>query len=159
MCKEQKEVTICVPSNATEKEKKYVPLYDGMLNKESYPIMVNEFSVLVKSYPLMSDPRRINSRINSFHDCIRSTVKTQFNSLVTTGANAPSATFQADIWALTEIILGPAALHDQLAYLRRTQKPSDSNILEWLARIKKINTLLPHIATPTNSAPTNSYPR
>ena len=49
MRKKLKEVTIRVPSSVTEKEKKYVPLYDGTLNKESYLITVNEFSVLINS--------------------------------------------------------------------------------------------------------------
>jgi len=39
--KEQKEVTIRVSSSATDKEKKYIPLYDGTLNKESYLLMIN----------------------------------------------------------------------------------------------------------------------
>ena len=71
MRKEPKEVMIHVPSSATEKEKKYVPLYNCTLNKESHLIMVNEFSVLIESYPLMRNPARINSTINSFCDCIQ----------------------------------------------------------------------------------------
>ena len=150
MRKEQNEVTIRVPSSATEKEKKYVLLYDGTLNKEFYLITVYEFSVLIESYPVMHKAAQINTTINSFHDCIRSTAKTQFNSLVTTGNTATYQTFQTDIWALTEIILGPTALKDQLAYLRRTQKPNSLNIPKWLARIKAVNTLLPHITINTN---------
>ena len=152
---EHKEVTIRVPSSATEKEKKYVPLYDGTLNKESYLIMVNEFSVLIESYPLMRDPARMKSTINSFRDCIRSTAKTQFNSLCIAGVNATYATFQADVWALTELILGPTALRKQLAYLRRTQKLNNHSIPEWLARIEAINTLLPYFAINTNERSAN----
>ena len=99
-------MTIRVPSSATEKEKKYVPLYDGMLNKESYLMMVNELSVLIGSYPLMTDPARINSTINSL-------AKTKFNTLCTAGANATYATFWTDIWALTKLVLGPMALREQ----------------------------------------------
>ena len=58
MRKEQKEVTIRIPSSANEKEKKYVPLYDGTLNKESNLLMVNEFSVLIKSYPAHDQPNQ-----------------------------------------------------------------------------------------------------
>jgi len=65
---EQKEVTIRVPSNTTEKENRYVPLYNGTINKESYLLMMNEFFVLIKSHHPMTDPAKINSTINSFRN-------------------------------------------------------------------------------------------
>jgi len=98
--KEKKEVTIRIPSSATEKEKKYMPLYDGTLNKESYLLMINGLSVLIESYTLMNNPTRIKSTINSFRNCIRSMAKNKFNSLCTAGAKTTYQTFQADIWAL-----------------------------------------------------------
>ena len=50
--------------------KKYVPIYAGTLNKESFLVTVEKFSVLIESYPLMQDTARINSMINSFRNCI-----------------------------------------------------------------------------------------
>jgi len=44
---------------------------------------------------------------------------------------------------------------EQLAYLRRTQKPNNSSIPKWLARIEAINTLLPHIDINTNERSAN----
>ena len=117
--------------------------------------MVNELSVLIENYPLIRDLRQINSTINSFRNYVQLTARTQFNSLVTTGENASYATLQTYIWALTEMILGPTALHDQLAYLRRTQKPIKSSIPKLIDMIEVINNLLTHIRINTNKQSAN----
>ena len=112
--------------------------------------MVNKFSALIESYPLMRYLVRINSTLKSFRHCIPLAVNTQFNSMCTAGANAPYATFQVDVWALTELILGPTALREQLVYLRRTQKPNNHSITKWLAITEAILILIPHFAINTN---------
>ena len=96
----------------------------------------------------MQDAANVTNTANSFRDCLRGASKALFHDILTTPITY--ATFQVDVWTLTEMILGPAAVKDQLAYLRRTLKPSDKIMEQWLQRIEAINALLPYMENNTH---------
>ena len=76
--------------------------------------MKHEFLVLLETYPLMQNNDNISTTINSFRDCLRGAPKALFHDLITVPVTYRS--FQDDVWTLSERILGPGAVRDQLAY-------------------------------------------
>ena len=115
-----------MPTENGETEKKSVPIYDGNTSKETYLQMVNEFSVLLDCYPEMRENGNASGTINSFRDCLRNAPKTKFNGICTVPATY--RTFVADVRTLTTAVMGPTALRDELAYLRRVPKPNSFSV-------------------------------
>lgn len=120
-------------------------LYDGVGENESYLLTINEFSILIDSFPAMITNANINRTINSFRDCIRNKAKWYFSTIVTAGGAATDQTFTDKMWDLTALVIGDEAHGDQIVYLRRTTKSYGSSIHAWIERIQHINGLLPNV--------------
>lgn len=138
-----KEVKFSIPTAAVTWEKKYVLIFNGSTSKESYLEMVHEFSVLLETYPLMLNEANASNTANAFQECLRGASKSKFNDILTVPITY--ASFTANYQTLTESILEPYAVRDQLAYLRKTQKPGSLTMEEWIDRIETINALFPYM--------------
>ena len=141
-----------MPTGNGETEKKSVPIYNGNTSNEVYLQMLNKLSVLLKSHPEMKQERDAANTINSFRYFLRGAPKENFNGTIT--IPAIYLIYVADARTLTTDIMGPTALRDKLAYLRRTPKPNSLTIEKWINRIEAINTLLPHFQENTNQRST-----
>ena len=141
----QKEALVKVQEGNGDKNKKSVPIYDGLSDQELFLITINEFPILMDSFPAMVSNANINKTINSFRECIHSDAKRYVNQIVTTGNTATEDTFNNEVLELTENIIGEEAHEDQVAYLRRTAKPHGRSLQAWIQHIQHINGLLPHM--------------
>lgn len=145
---EPNEVTIRVPPGNGETDKKSVLIYNGNTSKETYLQMVNEFSVLLECYQEMQRDGNAAGTINSFRDCLRNAPTKKFNGIIT--VSTTYQTFVADVRTIITDIMGPTALRDELAYLRRTPKPNSFMAKKWINRIEAINNLLTYFQDGTN---------
>ena len=129
-----------------------MPLYDSHYPKELLLNTVREFQLFRTSYPSMDEANNIPEIVNSFKNCIRRTVKTTFIDMYTVQARS-TANLTA---SLTNLVLGDAALGDQLAYLRRTLKLRQLSIEDWIRLIHEINNLINYFILPAAAIANNN---
>jgi len=103
----------------------------------------------------MDEGANIPKTANSFKDCIRGTAKTTFVDLCTVPCRSASQ-LNARIYSLTNSVLGDDALGDQLAYLRRTPKPRQLSIEDWIRDIREINNLVSYFTLPATEITDNN---
>jgi len=103
----------------------------------------------------MDEAANISETVNYFKDCINGTAKPTFIDLYTVPYRS-AAQLNARICSLINLALGDDTLGDQLAYLRRTSKPRQLSIGDWIRRIREINSLVSYFNLPAAAITDNN---
>jgi len=152
--KKRDTATLYITFNSKD-HKKYIPIYKDS-TEEDFLETIQEFKTLLVNYPTMleDDQQVANSQLQ-FQDCLRGeTLRdykriTQEYSVYTTPSKEEN--FASILWELTSEVMGDRASQDQMAYLRRTNKPRSLTVKKWISRIQNINALLPHMSEGSNA--------
>ena len=101
----------------------------------------------------MDEGANILETVNSFKDFIRGRVKTTFIDLCTVLCISAA---QLNAGPIADLILGNDTLGDQITYLRRTPKPRQLYIKDWIRRICEINNLISYFTLPATAITYNN---